>query len=386
MRLSLILFALACFAQTQERSAVAGRVVSAVTGAPLKKASVWLEPFSPTRGVNGAPSVSLPAATTDAEGRFTLDDVEPGSYFLLAQRVGYLDQGYGAPDPQVVGPPLDLTAGQTLRDVTLKLTPQSLVYGKVVDEDGDPIPNAEVHVLRTSYAGGRRHLIAAAAADSQDDGSFVIGNLTPGRYYLSAAMRKLEVTGPPVRKVERETYMPTYFPSASDASAASPVEVSPGAEVRGLAIRLRKSRVFHIRGRALNAETSGPAARLFLRLVPKNGSIAESGSERFDRDGRQFRIRRSSARNLYRGDQHVRPVRHRSWRGASSLAGRDAHRARHGRGDRWRRRRRGASGRCRPSGHRRDQGRGSRADFVEAWRRSRTGAARREFRDQSSPA
>src|SRR5436305_4459373 len=213
MRLALIVLAVACSAQTQDKPAVAGRVVSTVTGAPLKKASVWLEPFSSTRGVNGGPSVALPATTTDAEGRFTLDDFEPGSYFLLAQRVGYLDQGYGAAEPQVVGPPLELTAGQALRDVVFKLTPQSLLYGKVVDDDGDAVPNARVQVLRTSYAGGRRHLLEAGAADSQDDGSFVIGNLTPGRYYLGAAIRKIDVTGPPGRKFERETYVTTYFPA-----------------------------------------------------------------------------------------------------------------------------------------------------------------------------
>src|SRR4051812_9255184 len=125
MRLLFLLLAVTCFAQTQEKSAITGRVVSASTGAPLKKASVWLEAFSATRGVNGQPSVALPATTTDAEGRFTLDGIEPGSYFLLAQRIGYLDQGYGAAGPQLVGPPIDLTAGQTMSDVTLKLTPQS---------------------------------------------------------------------------------------------------------------------------------------------------------------------------------------------------------------------------------------------------------------------
>jgi hypothetical protein len=226
--------------------------------------------------VNGTPGVALPATTTDAEGRFTLDNIEPGSYFLLAQRVGYLDQGYGAPEPQVVGSPIDLTAGQTMSDVTLKLTAQSLLYGKVVDEDGDPVPNALVQVLRMSFIGGRRRLVDTAASQSQDDGSFVVGNLTPGRYYLSAAIPKIGETGPPVRKVERERYVTTYFPSASEPSAAAPVEVNLGAEVRNLAIRIRTARVFHIRGRAVIADTGVPAARVFLRLTPKDETPADS--------------------------------------------------------------------------------------------------------------
>src|SRR4051812_854331 len=110
MRLTLFLLAVACSAQSQEKSAVAGRVTNALTGAPLKKAAVWLEAFAANRGVNPGPSVALPAAITDAEGRFTLDGIDPGAYFLLARRNGYLDQGYGAAAPQVVGPPLELTA------------------------------------------------------------------------------------------------------------------------------------------------------------------------------------------------------------------------------------------------------------------------------------
>jgi protocatechuate 3,4-dioxygenase beta subunit len=263
-----------CLAQPpNEKSAVAGRVVSAATGAPLKKASVWLETFSPTRGVNGAPTVALPATVTDSEGRFTLDGVDPGSYLLLAQRTGYLDQGYGAPAPQLVGPPLDLAAGETMRDITVKLTPQSLLYGKVLDEDGEPMPNAQVQVLRASYAGGRRHLVEAGSSPSQDDGSFVVGNLTPGRYYVSAGFRKVDEAGPPARKPEREKYVTTYFPTAADSASAAPVEVGPGAEVRDVAIRLRKSRVFHIRGRLVDADSGGPA-QTGIQLIPANETLA----------------------------------------------------------------------------------------------------------------
>lgn len=248
MRITLALIAAACYAQPNPpTSAITGRVVNASSGAPLKKASVWLEAFSPSRGVNGERTVTLPATTTDAEGRFTFDRLEPGDYLLAAKRVGYLDQGYGASTPQVVGPPLTAKPGETLRDIVIKLTPQSFVYGKVVDEDGDAVTGARVEVLK-------RGAVEVAAAESQDDGSFVIGNLMPGRYFLRADI------APADAEPGRERHVATYFPSAPDPSAATPVEVGPGAEVRGLAIRLRKTRVYTIRGRVL------PAERVSLQL------------------------------------------------------------------------------------------------------------------------
>jgi uncharacterized protein (DUF2141 family) len=260
MRFLLLLTAAVSFAQpAPEKSALAGRVVSAATGAPLKKTTVWLEKFAAER-VNNAPTVS--ETITDAEGRFTIQGVEPGAYLLQARRTGYLDQGYGAPVPDVVGPPLEIAAGETKRDLVLKLTPQSLVYGKIVDEDNDPAPGAQVAVLRVSYAGGHRHLVDAGMSESQDDGSFVVGNLKPGRYYVSAFLPNMSQTPGPERHIK------TFYPSAADAADAQPVEVAAGAEVRGVAIRLRKSRVFRVRGRAVVAADSTPATDVAFLLQP----------------------------------------------------------------------------------------------------------------------
>jgi hypothetical protein len=278
MRSVLLLMAAVCFAQpAPENSAITGRVVSAATGAPLKKASVWLESFTPSRGVNNGPTV--PPVTTDADGRFTLAGLAPGSYLLLAKRNGYLDQGYGAATPEVVGPPLELAPGEAKRDLVVKLTPQSLLYGKVVDEDGDPVPSAQISVLRVSYAGGHRHLVEAGSGASQDDGSFVVGSLTPGRYYVNASVRQMD------QPRTSERYVPTYYPSAADAADVSPVELAAGSEIRGLAIRLRKARVYRIRGRVTLPEHFAAPGGLDLRLVPGMRGVHSQQDGSFEFEG-----------------------------------------------------------------------------------------------------
>lgn len=263
------------WAQAPEKCAIAGRVVNAATGAPLKRATVWVEAFSAARGVNGGPSVAGPSTVTDAQGRFSLENIDPGSYFLSARRSGYLDQGYGAAEPDAVGPPVKLAAGDLMGDITIKLTPQSLLYGKVTDEDGEAVPDAEVSLYKVSYAGGRRHLAIESGTVSQADGSIIIGNVAAGRYYLGAWIRGGEQDAN-----TREIYVATFYPSTSDPSAAGPIEVAAGAEVRGLEIRLRKARTFRIRGRT--------AANISLQLRPRDLTIgpgATSGANT-GRDGR----------------------------------------------------------------------------------------------------
>ena len=100
---------------------------------------------------------------------------------------------------------------------------------------------------------------------SQDDGSYVIGNLVPGRYRVVAQFfQEDEWTA---GAESRESYVPTYYPNATDSAAAAPVEMGPGAEVRGLNIRLARIPVYRVRGRVVDAATGEPAANASLHLI-----------------------------------------------------------------------------------------------------------------------
>lgn len=264
MRFVFLLAALSCWAQPADHKAtVTGRILSSSTGAPLKNASVSLELFDPEGGVNEAPSV--PAVATDAEGRFIVSGLDPGAYLLVAKHSGYLAR---AAAPFAAG------AGVT-KSLDLALSPQSLVYGKVLDEDGDPMPRAQVSVQRFAFIEGRRRLAEVRSATAQDDGSFIVGGLAPGRYYVRATPPK---SGAPQG---RERLVANSFPG--------PIDVPAGGDVRGVEIRIRKARVFQVRGRVVNTDAGGLAGNILIRCSPGDdwASVAADPTGAFVFDGLQ---------------------------------------------------------------------------------------------------
>lgn len=243
-------------AQGQDKCTLEGRVLNVATGAPLEKATVSL-------ALTGQPTSY--AAISNAEGKFLFKDLDPGMYLLLVDRTGFVPQNYG-------GRRLKLDPGQHMQHLVFKLVAQGMIYGKVTDEEGDPAPISVVQILSWSYVRGKKQLQPLWGGQRvQSDGTFVIGLLPPGRYCLRATDKRDDhITGimePSGRRGPEEGYVTTYFPNAVDPSAAAPIEISAGAEVRGIEIRLRKTRVFHIRG------TVSPPRAMVLTLASKDGDV-----------------------------------------------------------------------------------------------------------------
>jgi hypothetical protein len=116
----------------QANAAIEGQVVNSVTNAPVRKASVYLYYREKL-----ASSLTLPVEA-DLSGRFEFKGLQPGSYEIDAGAPGY----YGS---VAIGLPFKsaafftLSAGQTLTDITLRLTPGSTVSGRIADEDDEPL-------------------------------------------------------------------------------------------------------------------------------------------------------------------------------------------------------------------------------------------------------
>ncbi|HVP00180.1 MAG TPA: carboxypeptidase-like regulatory domain-containing protein [Bryobacteraceae bacterium] len=261
-----LLLALQAPVQVQN-ARVAGQVLSQA-GGPLKKASIRLQammqPGQPTTPTSYT-------AASDAEGRFLFEDVSPGKYYLSAQRTGYINQQYGAKSSGTAGTPLSLDAGQEMKDLVFKLIPQAMIFGRVVDEDGDPLPNYSIQASRWTFVNGKKQLQVAGNSSSQADGTFVMGSLRAGRYYLSADSRANNFTmglEKPGSRKPQESYLKTYYPNALDAASAALIDVAEGAEVRGAEIHVRRGRVYTVQGRIDSGSNAPRYAQLML--LPKN--------------------------------------------------------------------------------------------------------------------
>ena len=272
-------------AQAPPVAKVEGQVVSAMTGEPLKKASVRLQPNFARSSDGSQPTVYT--MTTDAVGKFVIDGIAPGTYILSATRTGFVGGSYGAKSPGTNPTPLKLDSGQQLKDLTVTLTPQAMVFGRVVDEDGEAMPNARITTWRSGFQNGKKQLVQRGMAQSQADGTFVLGSLTGGRYFLSADAQNntnfntVEERGPRAGS-GHDSYVTTYFPSALDTDAAAPLDLSAGSEMRGVEIRMRKSRVYEVSGTVVNS--AGVSLRdeyLQLMLQPKG---AQQDMFRFDQN------------------------------------------------------------------------------------------------------
>jgi protocatechuate 3,4-dioxygenase beta subunit len=232
----------------EDLCALSGRIVSASTGEPVRRATILLvrSEISP-----GEPPLAY-SASSDAQGAFAMKDVEPGKYRLSATRNGFVNYIYGARSPLRPGTTLSLARRQTVSDLTLKMTPHAVITGRIVDEEGEPVPQVQLSLQGYRYLQGRRQLLSAGGAASTNDlGEYRLFGVAPGKYYLSA----MSYGGPPNFAVDRsataapeESFASTFYPGTTDAAGAAQLDVPAGAPLRGIDMVLRKTRSVHVKG------------------------------------------------------------------------------------------------------------------------------------------
>jgi 5-hydroxyisourate hydrolase-like protein (transthyretin family) len=286
-----LLLAAQASAAAPEKCTIEGRVLRAGSGDPIRKVQVTLfrEQVRPS-----TPNFSV----TDDNGRFSFTGLDPGRYRLSAERNGYVRQQFGQRGQTRAGAPLVLERGQAVGDLVLRLIPAAILTGRVVDDEGEPVPSVRVELFRYGYVQGRRQRMPAGGASTNDLGEYRIFGLAPGRYFLSATWAFMGFMGSggavvaavPGPQPTELTYAPTFFPGTADAAQAAPLEITAGAEMRGIDLRLLRIPTVRIRGKVLNAVTGRPGTRIMVGLMTRNDPNMSRNFSAVEADGR-FELR-----------------------------------------------------------------------------------------------
>jgi protocatechuate 3,4-dioxygenase beta subunit len=164
------------------RGVIAGFLVDAARGTPVRKATVRLARTQP--GV-------VKTATSDAEGRFMFGELPAGDYQMAATKPGYLDMMYGAKQPGAMSPGLTiaLAEDQKIEKLSFQLHRGGVISGLVTDEFGDPAYNVPVRALRFSYRNGERIVSPVGTGNTDDRGAYRLAGLLPGNYIVNAVPR-----------------------------------------------------------------------------------------------------------------------------------------------------------------------------------------------------
>lgn len=292
MRILIFLAATSLFAQQKtvdpSTARLEGRVVNSQTSEPLRKVSVTINSLS--RG--GGTSRQL---STSVDGKFAFDTLPAGSYQITIEKNGFLPQRYSPPGRSST---IEVTTGQALTGIDVKLVPQGAIAGKVLDTDNEPMQRVLVSVLKVTAIGGRRRAAITSSATTNDLGDFRIFNLPAGNYLVMATASGGRGGpgggfggpggfggGPPrgqVLKMAPDDYVPTFYPGSIDSTTASLIQLPAGGEITGLSFQLGRSATFRVRGKITGVAQTADASRrggMRVSLLPadRNAVVMNNG-------------------------------------------------------------------------------------------------------------
>ncbi|MGB7844774.1 MAG: carboxypeptidase-like regulatory domain-containing protein [Candidatus Acidiferrum sp.] len=253
-----------------------GSVINAATGEPVSGALVEMQ----------APVSKVQFSGTN--GMFVFTNLPRGQYFVTSRKPGFFnEQELGRSSVRVNSMRVVPSDGELL----LKLTPEAIIYGELKNENGDPLEGVTVRAQRWQTVDGRRSFQNMRDAVTDDEGTFRIAELKPGRYRLAfvETNRGGSIT---LYRLSRKRnadqgYGSQFYPGVSDPELATTIDLRAGSQLH-ITQSLGPQRLYEVVGvvRGVDLEngftvmltnSDGDIVQKSMRLDPKMGGFQISG-------------------------------------------------------------------------------------------------------------
>ena len=276
-------------------SRVRGRVVANDTGNPLRRAQVRIT----------GPDIGTKTALTDAQGRYEFKDLPAGRFNVSVIKSGFVTMQFGQNRPYEPGRPIELTDAQQMDKADIALPRGSVLAGRIVDEFGEAVAEAEVSAMRMQYH--ERQAPADAVGPHRDhQRSRPVPHLRPAarrvlRQRVAAQRRNtmmLDMLGGAGGMVagsaapnQTTGYASTFYPSTPSPAEAQRVSLAVGQELSSVDIQLQPVRLAKVTGTAVSSDGK-PMSGATVMLMPASRDAIQfmpGGTSRTGPDG-QFTL------------------------------------------------------------------------------------------------
>ena len=210
-------------------------------------------------------------AVTDTQGNYRISNLPPGTYELVPATPQFVIAGTNAPKRVI------LEEGETLECIDFTLLRGGVITGKVTNADGQPVIEEQINLARPEGTKQSEPFMLLNMYFNQTDdrGMYRIFGLTPGKYIVSTGNGQ-----PGAGARSGVKYKQTYYPSVTEPSRATVVEVTEGSETTNVDIVVSaRQAIYSVSGRVMDGETGRPIpnARFSISRIEENGSWGTSG-------------------------------------------------------------------------------------------------------------
>ncbi len=270
MRSTIFSLCLAFLLQSTPRTTISGVVLD------------W-ENERPVPGVQvSVLAVALPGgsglrATTDGDGKFTVNQATPGDYILSTSKEDYGPARVGGIAlTGNVRIRINIKAGEPIQGLQILIAKSAVITGRILDSNGRPIPRTRVAMMRKTYDDtGAAGMIAAGNAVTDDRGEYRAFGLDMGEYFLFVDSVSLG----------NVVTVPTYYPGTNNPSLASAITVKARAEIhlgdmavstqKGASVRLHIANMTGQIPQLMNVEVRRDGVIIANRAIPAPLAIDE---------------------------------------------------------------------------------------------------------------
>jgi hypothetical protein len=341
-------------------SSLSGTITAADTGRPIRGANVNVNATIGTppssgplagnaigtlgRGratVNTTSAFVSRQAVTDGSGRFSIERLPAGSYNVSASRQQFLNTNYGQRKPGGQGTLVVVGESQNV-NISLALMHGGSISGTVFGDAGDPQPQTQVSAWRIVMNNGVKQVQQNNQVQTDDRGMYRLFGLQPGDYFVAAtpfnndrfntdrlqadkdaidraiasgAVRPPAGPGLPSMAVlpvqtpargqpfavqnQPPGYLPTFAPSVSVPSRATPVHVAGGDEHPNVDIQVQLVEASQIVGVVTTPLEDGVGVQVSVFPQESSFDMNNTQSTRVGADGK------FTLRNIWPGKYFV---------------------------------------------------------------------------------